>query len=374
MRSLVRRRLRAALTRSRLRGERGNVTVLVAIVLGGGVLMGASAIAIDVGQLYAEREELQSGADAAAMAVAQNCIRTPSSCGNQTGTALSYAGGNAKDGASAVTAVCGRATGLPACPAPAGTRADCLGGAPSAGNYVELRTATQRPDGSTLLPPTFAQTLLGNDGYQGTRIAACARVAWGPPLNGTGLAVTASTCEWNQMTGGAPGYWPPGTVPPTSAEGIIYLHGGKGATTCPAGPSGWDAPGGFGWLDDPNGNCTTTVSASGSYGGNTGVSASKPCKTALEDLYASHKSVLIPIYDGVKGNGANTTYHLSGFSSFVLTGYALSGLSEPSWLSGRTLCSGSDKCLYGYFTTAILPSGGSFGTVDYGTTILKMVG
>ncbi|MCW2641076.1 MAG: hypothetical protein JWP76_3382, partial [Dactylosporangium sp.] len=42
--------------------------------------------------------------------------------------------------------------------------------------------------------------------------------------------------------------------------------------------------------------------------------------------------------------------------------------------SGRTLCSGSDKCLYGYFTTAILPSGGSFGTIDYGTNILKVVG
>jgi hypothetical protein len=156
--------------------------------------------------------------------------------------------------------------------------------------------------------------------------------------------------------------------------GTLYLHSPKGANNCPAGPSGWDAPGGFGWLDDPNGNCTTTVSSAGTYGGNTGVSASKPCKTTLGDLYTSHKPVLIPVYDGVTGNGSHTTYHLSGFSSFVLTGYALPGLSASSWLSGRTLCSGSDKCLYGYFTTAILPSGGSFGTIDYGTNILKVVG
>jgi hypothetical protein len=249
-----------------------------------------------------------------------------------------------------------------------------MGDRPAAGNYAEVRTATRMADGTTLLPPTFATTLLGNDDYQGTQVGACARVAWGPPLRATGLAVTVSTCEWNELTGGAATYWPPGTLPPASAEGIVYLHGGKGRSTCPAGPSGWDAPGGFGWLDDPNGNCTTTVSASGSYGGDTGVSASKACKTALTGLYDSRRPVLMPIYDGVKGNGSNTTYHLSGFSSFVLTGYALSGSSAPSWLTGRTLCGGSDKCLYGYFTTAIVPQVGDFGAVDYGTNILKVVG
>ncbi|MCW2642665.1 MAG: hypothetical protein JWP76_4971, partial [Dactylosporangium sp.] len=373
------RRLKAALARRRLGAslarDRGTVGVLVAVVLGGGVLMGACAVVIDVGQIYAEREQLQSGADAAAMAVAQNCVRTPSACGNQTGAALDYANGNAKDGISAVTAVCGRANGLATCPAPRGSRADCMGDPPAAGNYAEVRTATEMADGSTLLPPTFAGALLGNGGYPGTQVAACARVAWGPPLNATGLAVTLSTCDWNQMTGGAATYWPPGTVPPASAEGTLYLHSPKGANNCPAGPSGWDAPGGFGWLDDPNGNCTTTVSSSGSFGGDSGLSPSKPCGTALADLYATHKAVLIPVYDGVKGQGSSTVYHLSGFSSFVLTGYNLPSTPSPaSWLSGRTLCSGSDKCLYGYFTTAILPSGGSFGTIDYGTNILKVVG
>nr|WP_240948059.1 pilus assembly protein TadG-related protein [Planosporangium mesophilum] len=354
--------------------DRGNVAVLVAVVLSGGVLLGAGAIAIDVGQFYAEREQLQSGADAAAMAVAQNCVRNPSACGDQAVAASAYANGNAKDGVSAVTAVCGRANGLPVCPPPVGTRADCMGGPPTAGNYAEVRTATQQADGSTLLPPTFARALPGHEGYQGKRLAACARVAWGPPLNATGLAVTVSTCEWNEMTGGAPTYWRPGTVPPTSAEGVIYLHDPKDGSTCPAGPSGWDAPGGFGWLDETGGDCAATVSASGSYGGNTGVSASKTCKVVLQDLHTTHRPVLIPIYDGIKGNGSNTTYHLSGFSSFVLTGYALPGTSEPSWLTGRTLCSGSEKCLYGYFTTAILPDVGSFGTVNYGTNILKLVG
>ena len=53
------------------------------------------------------------------------------------------------------------------------------------------------------------------------------------------------------------------------------------------------------------------------------------------------------IYDGVIGQGANTTYHLAGVASFVLTGYFLSGVQAESWLTGRHSCSGSDRCLYG---------------------------
>jgi hypothetical protein len=33
-----------------------------------------------------------------------------------------------------------------------------------------------------------------------------------------------------------------------------------------------------------------------------------------------------------------------------------------------------DTCLYGYFTTAILPVAGGFGSADYGTDVLKVVG
>src|SRR5205823_3807912 len=119
------------------------------------------------------------------------------------------------------------------------------------------------------------------------------------------------------------------------AEAVLYLHSTGNATGCPAGPSGWDAPGGFGWLDDPGSTCSATVSATRTYGGDTGNSVSKPCQTAIADAYATHRPVLLPVYDGVTGSGTNTTYHLSGFTSFVLTGYRLPGLTAASWLSGR---------------------------------------
>jgi Flp pilus assembly protein TadG len=356
--------------------DRGAITALVAVLAAGGVLLGLGAVVVDVGQLYAERERLQTGADAAALAVARACASTPSACGNQTGLAQTYANANGWGGTSSVTVVCGRAPGLPNCPPAATNLTACLGTPPSAGTYVEVRTATRRPDGSTLLPPTFAGALLGG-GYRGSQVAACARVAFGSPSTASGFAVTVSSCEWNTMTGGGASYWsPPGTaLPPASTEKPIYLHNTTGASTCPAGPSGWDAPGGFGWLDDPTGTCTATVSAGGTYGGNTGASASNPCQSALQNAYTNRQQLLVPVYDGIAYSGTHTTYHLAGFSAFVLTGWWLPGSNAKSWLSGRNLCTGSNKCLYGYFTTGLLPATAtlSLGT-NYGITAIHLIG
>jgi Flp pilus assembly protein TadG len=144
-------------------GERGAVGVLVVVLLGGGVLTGMGALVVDVGQLYQNRAELQSGADAGALAVAQSCAQgtcTPSS-------ANYFAGANAATGLAAVNLVCGSG-GQAACPASNGKIFDCPA-APAAGtNYVDVHTATKTPTGS-LLPPAFASSLLGN-GRSGARL------------------------------------------------------------------------------------------------------------------------------------------------------------------------------------------------------------
>ena len=51
--------------------ERGAAGVLVAVMML--VLIGVGAIAVDVGQIYAERAELQNAADAGALAGAEIC-------------------------------------------------------------------------------------------------------------------------------------------------------------------------------------------------------------------------------------------------------------------------------------------------------------
>ena len=64
--------------RGLLRGhDEGAVTMIVAVVLAGGVLLGMAALTVDVGLIHAERRELQNGADAGALAVAQQCAVGP---------------------------------------------------------------------------------------------------------------------------------------------------------------------------------------------------------------------------------------------------------------------------------------------------------
>ncbi|HEY3261834.1 MAG TPA: pilus assembly protein TadG-related protein, partial [Pseudonocardiaceae bacterium] len=57
-----------------LTDDRGVITVLTAIV-SSVVLFAGAAIAVDVAALYSERRQLQNGADAAAIAIAQSCAR-----------------------------------------------------------------------------------------------------------------------------------------------------------------------------------------------------------------------------------------------------------------------------------------------------------
>jgi hypothetical protein len=354
--------------------DRGAVAATLAIMLGTGVLLGMAAVVVDVGRIYAEREQLQTSADGAAWMVAETCVLQPDDCADQDVRAGQYAGASAADGTAGVAEICGRGPGLPGCSEAAINRTACLGVGPADTKYAEVRTRTLQPDGGGLLPPTFARALSGGD--VGTSVGACARVAWGPPRRASGMAVTFSTCEWDALTDGGTTFWPspPHGVPPQSAERVIYLKGAT-TTTCPAGPSGWDRPGGFGWLDDSTGTCTTTVEVDGSFGGNTGNSVSHPCRTALAALRAEHRLSLIPIYDGVTGNGSHTTYHLAGFASFVLTGYYQSGFRAPSWLSGRHLCSGSQRCLYGYFTRGLVPTtGAEIGGPDLGVSVVNLVG
>jgi len=83
--------------RRRLDGERGATAVVFALVLV--PVLGFAAIAVDVGALYAERARLQVGADAAAIAVAQDCSR--GNCGDMQATAQALIAANDTEGTAA---------------------------------------------------------------------------------------------------------------------------------------------------------------------------------------------------------------------------------------------------------------------------------
>jgi hypothetical protein len=268
------------------------------------------------------------------------------------------------------------------------------------GNYAQVTTSTRNPNGTTLLPPVFGRAVLGRS-YNGKTVHACAQASWGAVGSATGFAATFSLCTWKAATSNgtvfapAPPYasWPPSGVQPypknnfdptvpglPGGEQVLQIHGS--GNDCAGSPgSGWQLPGGFGWLNDPNGNCTAAVNVNNTYQDNTGVSISAACKTALQNAIGSPLAtppavIYLPIYDGLQGSGSSGIYHLAGFAAFVVTGAYVNGsggLKVPSDISGKSYCSGNDRCIYGFFTQGLVP-GGTLGGTNFGASVVSLIG
>jgi hypothetical protein len=289
--------------------------------------------------------------------------------------AAAYADANAKDGVSAVRLVCGSGN-LGGCPASTGAMTDCPP-PPGGANYVDVHTATEDPDGSTLLPPALARTLPGEAGYNGTTVAACAQAEWGPPLTATTLAVTISACEWDQATSlgtqlAAPPPYPPDPSPAASLDQVLTL-GAAAGSGCSGEPAGADGPGAFGWTVDQTGTCSVDI-ATTTYGDDTGPTAGQSCAPALAAAVASHAPVDLPVYVSVTGTGPGAVYTLKGFAAFVVTGYHLPGATAPDWLNPANACPAAQQCINGFFVQGLVPATGPVGGPDLGATEIRLSG
>ena len=358
----------------RRRDERGGVAVTVGVLFSAGVVLGAAALVVDVGQLYVEREQLQSGADAAALAVARSCALDPANCTDPMAIAVSYANHNAKDGASAVTVVCGTVAGLPACPPePPGLPA-CIG-TPAAGTtYVDVRTATLQSNGSTLLPPTFARGIAGNGGYQGKRLTACARVGYKTAVTAITKAVMVPVCEWQQATAG--GISPPPSEAPGQAkyEAVFHQHGtGVAAPGCA--PPADTVPGGYDWLPDDASVCHTHVHVGDTFTAKDTGQAEHDCDHGLTVSRQKQLVLIFALYDSVTKVNGRYTYHIGGLAPFVVTGFSnINGDQLASTITGQNYCDTSTSCLYGYFTRELLPTDSSSTAPSYGASVVGTIG
>jgi Flp pilus assembly protein TadG len=387
MRDLIFRPAIACLARrlTGLRDDGGAIAVLVAVLIGAGVLFGMGALVIDVGQLYENRAELQNGADAAALAVARSCAQ--GTC--DPSKAATYANDNASrltGGRANVTFVCGATgvngavpvgTGL--CPVTAKKNA-CPPNPAAGANYVDVETSTLLPNGSTVLPPVLGGTLVS--GYSGRTVYACAQAEWGGPATSATVGFTISACDWDGATGVGTSFGPQPPYPTNSGpnpsyapyDHLIYLKGGPtgGCTSEP--PAQNDSPGNFGWTDDAALNCTTFVSK-GTYSGSTGNSVDQYCKTALPTWQQNRTVLYVPVYSSIANPGANAVYTLKGFAAFVITGYKLPSMSATDWVTGSVPnCGGGNTCISGFFTQALVDTTGSFGGVNLGATMMKLTG
>jgi len=347
-------------------------------LIGAGVLVGMGAMVVDVGQLYQNRAELQSGADAGALAVAQSCAE--GSC--NPGVAKYFADANAKSGVAGVDLVCGSGS-LGACPASTGKIYDCPA-APAAGtNYVDVHTETETSSGSSLLPPAFSRTLLGNSNYQGSTVFACAQAEWGNAANATTIGITIPECEWAKATDNGTSY-ATSSAPPASFDQKIQLDE-EPSTTCSSTQEGDTTT-------DLSGNCTVAISA-GLYSGYVGdprrLGSGPDCSAALSAAQSSHSAVLLPVYGLVDLSGAlcggkasepfmqscwvapgAPCYELLGYASFVVTGFNYPNVDEnsqsPDYLDSSNTCSGGSFCLDGYFTQTTVPVGLTPGSSSRG--------
>lgn len=365
--------------------DRGGAATILSAVLGAGALFGFGAVVVDVGQIYTEREQLQSGADSAAEAVARLCASGACPTGvDPLALARTRAGQNAKDGTSNVE-LCGAGiTGLVACPpypVSSGTLTRCMGTAPA--RYVEVRTTTRNGDASTLLPPSMARELAGNGGYDGVTVRACARASLTPGGNVTGgatVALTVHKCYWELFTTSGHAYpQPPYDV---ADERVLYIKDSRAlanGTECDDGNAA--SPGNWGWLDDDqdgDDDCRATFTAGSEVGGEPGNGNRRDCADLLRSLRDSGQPLMLPLYDTVSGQGNNTRFHIAGFGAFIVTGFFLTGggNSEESNLLHGHYCGNPSRCIYGYFVGAAFGSGvtSSSGTgTNYGATVTPAV-
>ena len=406
-----------------VKSERGAVATIVAMLLGGAVIFGLLAMAVDVGALMVERRQLQNGADAAAMSLAQSCAQGACVAGANDLSGLTNA--NARDGAHTLAGQClmnkpsSLSSALPACPASSLAAPDCpplpdtYASLATTLPYVEVRTSTSSNGASTLT--NVFRRAGGNDptspaDESSTDIHACSRAAWGTPGGATATTpITISVCEWQKYTNGGaswvanpptgawPGYNastnpypPPFTTPNTSGrEQMLTLHD---PSKPPCSFNGKDTAGGFGYLQ-PTGSCEATIVTNGSdqwANIDTGSSATNDCKTRLADIYANGPVVDIPVFDcivksttgtptggiagkdctGAGASGAGSYYHIAGWAKFYISGYKIGGgpdTERPSRVGLAVPCSGAVRCLSGWFVrgplagaaTVVPPTSGS---------------
>jgi Flp pilus assembly protein TadG len=310
-----------------LRDERGAVGVIVAIAMV--ALFGFAAIAIDMGALYAERAQLQNGADAAALAIAQDCA--DGSCVNTTATAQLLANSNANDSAANVaTPVVGA-------------------------NSVSVATSTRDSSGAGSLALLFAPVL----GIDSKTVGATASAGWGSPLTGPAvIGMTFAPCVF-KLDG---------------AIQVISMHGDAGGVSCSStSPSGKVLPGGFGWLKDTSGTCTAQVTAGTSVtvSGSTGISLPPGCQALLTSMV--NKTILLPVYSDLGGTGSSAYFEIRGWASFKLLGYNFPGLSFQNQTYAGAQCKGSCKGIIGQFISFVsLDDRFTRGGPNLGTSVVTL--
>ncbi|MGG7652980.1 TadE/TadG family type IV pilus assembly protein [Kocuria rosea] len=327
-----------ARTAHRDNGERGAVAVVTALCLV--VLLGFAALAIDVGMLYEERAQLQNGADAAVLGVAQDCAKN-ANCVDAAAVlprAQQLADSNARD---------------------ARSKAAVLELDKTVQKVRVQTTTVDGKSGAGSLALSFAPVL----GVDKATVSATATAFWGAPQAGPAMfPIAFAKCEFNL----------------TGAPQVLVL-GGKGPTKCPktGGSTGHvdDLPGGFGWIgENSSTTCGVFVAVGDQVKSSTGASIPSGCSTTATEAALRNKPVLLPVYDQVSGTGNNGKYRIAAWAAFEVHGYTFTG--NVAWNPGLVTGACGTNCdgIYGKFVRFVtLDADFVMGPpTSYGTTVVEL--
>lgn len=343
----------------RLKDEDGATAVVVALLTL--VLFGFGAIAVDAGQLYQERRELQNGADAAAMAAAHDCAKDVISC-SITGLELNdtvdeYANANANDDESSAEIVELNLTD----------------------SYITVETETLS-GGNGFLTHWFAWAV----DHPTSTVRARATAKW-DRVPGTLEIFPLAFCldTFNTLTADGTVYGDDSLYP---GYHVFYKTPSQ-PIECPTSDDVYE--GGFGWLDledpyyelDPA-TCELTIDAEDWIPGVTGegARAADPWPQCYEkladkivemDANPNAAPLLVPIFDGWRGSGANGEFHIAGFGAFRPTGFNFGGTTyHPDNMACVTP---ANRCVRGWFTDFVTSGGTGTGGAYYGVVSVDLI-
>ncbi|TDL41384.1 Tad domain-containing protein [Arthrobacter nitrophenolicus] len=317
--------------------QKGAASIIVAVLMV--ALLGMAALAVDVGAMYSERTQLQSGADFSALTIAGDCANED--CGDYASTADALANDNANDSSSGIAAI---------------TFPDS--------NTVRVETnAREAGSGDDHFSLFFARVL----GIDTAEIGAVAEASWGAPSAATTLPWTISQCIFEKYlsesqlaelrsTGNFTG-----DPDPTR---ILFRYDENVPTYEPCAAENGYAPGGFGWLD-LEGGCSAFIDvAESEVGSNPGNDFPNVCHSILPTL--RDDPVLIPLFNEATQSGQKTRYDLAGFLAFQVTGYKLGGGPTLTQLDPLAPdCEGGNcRGIQGYFTRYVSIEEGVSSTGD----------
>lgn len=278
---------------SRAKEENGVIAPVTALLMV--ALLGMAAFAIDTAMLYSEHAQLQNGADASALAIAESCAGGLhlATCQKDLANANALAGANAVDGFTEVVSSKVK-TG-------------------TTGGTVDVEVQSLSADSKKHFSLVFARVL----GLETVDMRTYAQASFSGYSRAHVLPLAFSQCESD----------------PGLTKGLQFFpaHGNATKSLCSSKASGLEIPGGFGWLrhDVLNGSCYLQIVVSSDYKSDVG-GIPADCKPTFDGFKSSLQAdktveVLVPIYNKVSGTGADAMFHIEAFAQISLRGWHFNG-------------------------------------------------